>query len=422
MLADGPNGRGSIPPDTPGHGTGPADEAGALRVQRALAELRGGRAVTMRPGAPSSPAPEGSSGPAGRAERSFPGGDPVRLAAIETLPEAALADFVGTDGRVRLLVAGERAEAIGCRPAAATAELVLDAARETPARTLGTLRTLAGLSATPWREPAGAAFECRDAPGSLAGAALALARESSLIPALLWRGRAAYADDAPASSELELFADDALAYPAARGRLLDRASSAMVPLAGAGRCEFTVFRERFGEAEHVAVTVGEPDRAAPVTVRIHSACFTGDIFGSMKCDCGEQLRGAVAKLARDGGGVILYLAQEGRGIGLANKLRAYSLQARGFDTIDADRTLGFRSDHRDFTVARTMLESLGIRRVRLVTNNPRKIAALDAGGIEVVERVPSIASINPHNVDYLETKRDRAGHLFGPNGLAVANE
>ena len=418
MLADGSSGRGPTPPETPNGGDGSTatargacEAAGALRVQRALAELRGGRAVRVHPGV----ATDGSAPGAGPG----PGADAVRVVAIETLTEAALAALTDRDGRVRALVAAERAETLGRKVGTAAAELVLDAGGASPARTLEVLHALAGLSPTPWRAPEGVSFECRDAPGSVPAAALALARESSLIPALL-RGARPASDAAAVAADIA--ADDALAYPAARGRFLDRASSALVPLAGAGRCEFTVFRERFGEAEHVAVTVGELDPKAPVTVRIHSACFTGDIFGSMKCDCGEQLRGAVATLARGGGGVILYLAQEGRGIGLANKLRAYSLQARGFDTIDADRTLGFRSDHRDFTVARTMLESLGIARVRLVTNNPRKIAALDAGGIEVVERIPSIASINPHNAGYLETKRDRAGHLFGPNGLALAGE
>lgn len=414
-------GRAAVP--TTGGGTDPIDAAAAaaaaqaaqaaLGVQRALAELRGGRAVELRLRV------EPIAGAPVRDD------DAIELLAVEAPHRALPTDFIAPDGVLHGLIAAERAACLGHPVDTRAAGFTLDTTDRDGIDTLADLASIAGLSGRPWRldDIPGLAFVA--APGAVPGAALALARESSLAPALLWRpaSRGTSAAAAPAAFRVPpVHVDDVLAYPATRGRLTDRVSSAHVPLAGAGRCEFVVYRERFGEAEHVAVVVGTPERDAPVTVRIHSACFTGDLFASMKCDCGEQLRGAVTKLARDGGGVILYLAQEGRGIGLANKLRAYSLQERGMDTIDADRTLGFGSDHRDFTVARTLLADLGIERVRLVTNNPRKIAALEAGGIEVVARIPSIASINPHNAHYLETKRDRAGHLFGPNVLAAVGE
>jgi GTP cyclohydrolase II len=164
--------------------------------------------------------------------------------------------------------------------------------------------------------------------------------------------------------------------------------------------------------EHLAIVIGEPSSRKPVLVRLHSECFTGDLLGSLKCDCGEQLRGAVRAIEAAGGGVLLYLAQEGRGIGLINKLRAYRLQADGFDTIDANLRLGFEADERLFQPAAAMLRQLGITRVRLLTNNPDKVAGLAACGIEVLERVPHSFPANKHNEFYLQTKQSRAGHLF----------
>ena len=144
--------------------------------------------------------------------------------------------------------------------------------------------------------------------------------------------------------------------------------------------------------------------------RLHSECFTGDLLGSLKCDCGSQLRGAIDAISAHGGGVLLYLAQEGRGIGLINKLRAYALQDQGFDTVDANLRLGFAVDERDFAVAARMLALLGIDRVRLLTNNPAKVEGLGDAGTTVVARVPLAIAANPHNVDYLATKRDRTRH------------
>jgi len=162
-----------------------------------------------------------------------------------------------------------------------------------------------------------------------------------------------------------------------------------------------------------------------VPLRIHSACLTGDLFGSLKCDCGDQLRGTVRRMAAEGGGIILYLDQEGRGNGIANKIRAYCLQHRGYDTYDADELLGFENDHRNFDIAASMLRQLGVHEVQLMTNNPHKIKALEDAGLHVAATQRVITRTNGHNVGYLAAKRDRAGHLFDKDHIMefkAANE
>jgi GTP cyclohydrolase II len=187
---------------------------------------------------------------------------------------------------------------------------------------------------------------------------------------------------------------------------------ARVPLDGAEKTELAAFRAHDGGPEHYAIIINDPPRDRPVLARLHSECFTGDLLGSLKCDCGAQLRGAIAAIARAGGGVLLYLAQEGRGIGLINKLRAYRLQDQGFDTIEANERLGFEADERLYGVAARMLELLGHKSVRLLTNNPEKVAALEAAGVKVVERVPHAFPDNEHNRAYLRTKAVKAGHFL----------
>lgn len=201
-------------------------------------------------------------------------------------------------------------------------------------------------------------------------------------------------------------------YPKMLARSLKPVSQAQVPLAGIGMSQFVLFRGADGSTEHLAVVVGDPKLSEPVLVRMHSACLTGDIFSSLKCDCGDQLRNTIKSMAQSGGGVLIYLAQEGRGIGLANKLRAYQLQAVGFDTVDANEMLGFEDDERRYEAAAEMLRQLHVRQVRLMTNNPRKLQALEKEAIEIVGRVAIMGSINPHNEGYLTTKAKRAGHLF----------
>ena len=175
---------------------------------------------------------------------------------------------------------------------------------------------------------------------------------------------------------------------------------------------FVVFRDSFGD-DPVAVIVGTPDLSKPVPVRIHSACLTGDVFGSRRCDCGDQLRLALARLQQADGGIILYLAQEGRGVGLANKMRTYTLQDAGLDTVDANTTLGFDDDERDYGAAVRMLQMLGATRVVLLTNNPAKLDSLAKAGIEISGRTPLEAPVNAHNRRYLKAKAARAGHHLG---------
>ena len=188
-------------------------------------------------------------------------------------------------------------------------------------------------------------------------------------------------------------------------------SEAPVPLEETEHTRFILFRETHGFFEHVAVLIGDrsswPD---PVPVRLHSACLTGDLFGSLRCDCGEQLQGSLEIMAAQGGGVLLYLEQEGRGIGLGNKLRAYSLQEEGLDTVDADGALGFGADERRYDSAVEILRRLGLERIRLLTNNPEKVRAVREGGIEVVDRQPLQGTLNRHNLPYMRAKARRAGH------------
>jgi GTP cyclohydrolase II len=187
----------------------------------------------------------------------------------------------------------------------------------------------------------------------------------------------------------------------------------VVPLEGVDHAEFVIFRGGDGFRDHVAIVISKPSQDEPVLTRIHSACLTGDLFGSLKCDCGDQLRGTVRHMSEMGGGIVLYLDQEGRGNGIANKIRAYGLQHVGFDTFDADEILGFGFDQRRFDFAGQMLKQLGYRSIRLMTNNPQKIEALRDAGLDVVSSLRVLARHNPHNVKYLTAKRDRAGHLLG---------
>lgn len=239
-------------------------------------------------------------------------------------------------------------------------------------------------------------------PPAAAGAALDLARHAELLPALF---HVAAGEAAIAVSTAEIAAYDAAAS-------LARIGCARLPTADGGPGDLVAYRSAGGGPEHLALVLGTPDRAAPVLVRLHSSCLTGDVLGSLRCDCGPQLHAALAAIRAAGGGVLLYLQQEGRGIGLLNKLRAYRLQDDGFDTLDANERLGFAADARDFRLAAAMLRDLGVPMVRLLTNNPDKVAALEAAGMRVTERVGLAAGAGAENARYLETKRVRAGHLF----------
>ncbi|MCC6826939.1 MAG: GTP cyclohydrolase II [Novosphingobium sp.] len=241
-----------------------------------------------------------------------------------------------------------------------------------------------------------------------ARAAMELARLAGVLPAFLVDPVPAGEAQAVLSTDLAAWKDTARLTIAARARL---------PVAAAEDAEIVAFRSADDLREHVALVIGTQDGDRAPLVRLHSECLTGDILGSLKCDCGPQLDAALRAMAdeaRGGGwGVLLYLRQEGRGIGLINKLRAYRLQDQGFDTVDANNRLGLPTEARDFPVAAKMLDLLGVHAIRLMTNNPEKVRALAAEGVTVAERVPHQLPPNPHNARYLDTKRDRTGHLLG---------
>jgi len=218
---------------------------------------------------------------------------------------------------------------------------------------------------------------------------------------------------ARANSRAVVSSEAVQAYDRLQAESLEPVSEARVPLAGCEDTKIIAFRPRDGGVEHLAIVIGSPDTTKPVLTRLHSECFTGDLLGSLKCDCGDQLRGAITAIAEGGdGGVLLYLAQEGRGIGLVNKLRAYELQEKGFDTVDANEQLGFDDDERVYLPAVQILTRLGISDVRLLTNNPAKVGALARHGIRVTDRVAHVFPSNQHNWSYLETKSKRSGHVF----------
>ncbi len=246
-------------------------------------------------------------------------------------------------------------------------------------------------------------------------AAIKLAKLAHLLPATIavaLPANLAVMDFARSNDLLEVSTQALLSYDSVAATELVQVAGARVPLAGAEEARLIAFRPKDGGLEHFAIIIGDPDRHQPVLARLHSECFTGDLIGSLKCDCGEQLRGAIKQINEAGGGVLLYLAQEGRGIGLINKLRAYGLQDQGFDTNQANERLGFSADERIFLPAARMLRLLGFSEVRLMSNNPSKVSGLEQLGVRVVERVPHHFPSNEHNWFYLNTKRDKSGHLL----------
>ena len=253
--------------------------------------------------------------------------------------------------------------------------------------------------------------------GSLADHATRLLRNAKLLPAALmarlpFRDIAAQDRFAQEHNIFVLEARDLDFYHHQAGAKMRIAARARVPLAVAEDAEVVMFRTEIGGEDHFAVLIGKGAELDVPLVRLHSQCITGDVLGSLKCDCGDQLQTAMRLMAKNGGGVLIYLAQEGRDIGLLNKMRAYALQDNGFDTVDANHALGFNTDERVFLPAARILDALGITRLRLITNNPDKISQLEQCGIKVEERAPLILASNPHNEDYLATKKHRTGHMI----------
>lgn len=343
-----------------------------LAVQRAIAELRAARPVLVTQE-----------------------GQGVLVMAAELATAETLADLAAHAGPLGLVLTPQRLERLGVRsevpmrlavPAeiAAVEALIADAAPQAPV--------------------------LAQQAGTLEAGALDLARLSLLLPALIVSapvsGHPGWAMDVLAVS-LSALQD----YRPDSARELSVVSRAKVPLVEAAQAEFVVFRGGDALRDQVAIVIGQPDPAQPVDVRLHSACLTGDLFGSLRCDCGDQLRKAVAELTGRGG-VLLYLDQEGRGTGIASKMRAYALQDTGLDTVEADALLGYGADERRYETAARMLTLLGFRRVALLTNNPDKIAALAAGGLEVAGRTALYGAVTAQNQRYLSAKAAKAGHML----------
>ncbi|MBC6437422.1 MAG: GTP cyclohydrolase II [Rhodobacteraceae bacterium] len=251
----------------------------------------------------------------------------------------------------------------------------------------------------------------RDGPAGLHRLALLLAKSAALLPAAVVVPVADARAEATALN-LTLLSAAAAAADVQAQHPLAPVAAAHLPLQASEDAKLHIFRPEDGGVEHYAIEIGRPPRPGPVLVRLHSACFTGDVLGSLKCDCGAQLHGALARMGTAGAGILLYLNQEGRGIGLANKMRAYALQDQGFDTVEANHRLGFEDDERDFRTGAGLLRRMGIRSVQLLTNNPRKVRMMQAEGVEVAARVPLITAANRHNAQYLQVKRRKSGHLL----------
>jgi GTP cyclohydrolase II len=317
------------------------------------------------------------------------------LLAVESARDEALAEFESRD----MLLSGERAITLKLtnqRVAATPGPVRLANAADTVTAALAIADPALDL-ANPLKGP----FHTIATRGETAAiAAMTMARHAGLLPAFFVRDASGEAETTCSVDDVAALLDPTRLQVAARARL---------PVEASESAEIIAFRSPEEASDHVALVIGKRDGDAPV-VRLHSECLTGDVLGSLKCDCGPQLHAALHAMADAPWGVLLYLRQEGRGIGLVNKLRAYALQDQGYDTVDANLRLGFPVEARDFAIAGRMLELLNIPRIRLMTNNPEKVARLEKEGVEVVERIPLALPTNKYNEQYLATKRDRTGH------------
>ncbi|MGB5863858.1 MAG: GTP cyclohydrolase II [Sulfitobacter sp.] len=333
-------------------------------------------------------------------------GDVLVLAA-ETLTAARLNDVMTLNGEAVLAITARRAQTLKARAYDGDlARIILPSDA-----TLAWVHSIAD-PADDLRAPLkGPLSAVRDGTATQHSIALTLAKSARLLPAAV----IAPLDDAKAFAAAHTLtrigADDAATHLLASSPL-HSVIHARLPMEVSEAGRLHVFRPEDGGEEHYAIEIGRHERSAPVLCRLHSACFTGDLMGSLKCDCGPQLRAALAQMGSEGHGILLYLNQEGRGIGLANKMRAYSLQDQGFDTVEANHRLGFEDDERDFRLGAEILKSMGFSAARLLTNNPRKVEMMNQCGVEVVERVPLVVGENRHNTAYLATKAAKSGHLL----------
>ncbi|WP_291729011.1 GTP cyclohydrolase II [Leisingera sp. F5] len=326
--------------------------------------------------------------------------------AVESLTDARLADmrFLGVP---TLALTARRAETLKARVYDAdTARIIVPGTEDL--KWIQSLADPADDLNTPMKGPLSSQ---RGGNADLHRLAIALVKSARLLPA------AALVPISDPSGFAAAHSLTAISRTAAEPLLsesspLHPVAAARLPMNAAEAGRLHIFRPEDGAEEHYAVEVGRPDRSKPVLARLHSACFTGDVLGSLKCDCGPQLHGALAQMGAEGAGVLLYLNQEGRGIGLANKMRAYSLQDQGFDTVEANHRLGFEDDERDFRLGASILQELGFSQVRLLTNNPNKIAMMEKTGVHVAERVALKVGENAHNQHYLATKARKSGHML----------
>jgi GTP cyclohydrolase II len=359
-------------------------------VNRAVGDLRRGDAVLLRDG-----------------------DSAALIQAAETIDDDGLARATAwTGGAPLLATTRRRAVALDLAPlaTASAAVVVLTLPADGDAAFLNELA-----DPTVVRQVPSLPIALEDAPEhSIATAAIELAKLARLLPAVAMFAIETKLGAVLARREgiVELSVGTIEEHRSVLASGLRRVADARVPLADAENARIVAFRPDDGGTDHLAILIGEPQGPGPVLARIHSECFTGDLLGSLRCDCGEQLRGAIRAIAEAGSGVVIYLAQEGRGIGLVNKLRAYRLQDTGFDTVDANEQLGFEADERVYHPAAEILRLLGFERIRLLTNNPDKIEAIQRYGITVTEHVPHAFTANDHNRLYLKTKQVKSGHLF----------
>ncbi|GGO51596.1 GTP cyclohydrolase II [Roseovarius pacificus] len=327
--------------------------------------------------------------------------------AAETLDAQRLADLRALGGRPMLAITARRAETLKARAYDGDVARILLPPDASLPWVLGVADPADDLK-TPMKGPLMAE---RGGDAALHRLALSLVKSARLLPAALVLDLSD-PDSFAASHSLTRVPATPAAAMISETSPLHPVVSARLPLQVSEAGRLHIFRPEDGGEEHYAIEIGQPPRDKPVLARLHSACFTGDLMGSLKCDCGPQLRGALAQMGAEGAGVLLYLNQEGRGIGLANKMRAYSLQDQGFDTVEANHRLGFEDDERDFRIGAEILKRMGFSSVRLLTNNPGKIAKMEECGVSVTERVPLKVGENAHNRAYLATKAAKSGHLL----------
>jgi len=330
-------------------------------------------------------------------------GKHITVLSVETATNASLKALAAAGrGPLCLLLTHERAQTLKIR-LYTPAVVALPVGKTDTAEQLRAIADPTADLDAPLKGPFEA--ERRPLPASFA-ASIKLAKIAELLPSTVVQS------EPKIKVGYSIAAEEILAYDTEIVRTLAIVTRARVQLEGAEKTELVAFRAKDGGPEHYAIIINGPSTHDAVLTRLHSECFTGDLLHSLKCDCGDQLRGAIELISKAGGGILLYLAQEGRGIGLINKLRAYRLQDQGFDTIQANERLGFGSDERLYGIAAKMLSLLGYRHIRLLTNNPQKVEQLKSEGVDVVERVPHAFPDNEHNRAYLETKAAKAGHFL----------